>query len=259
MTRLPLTPDAAASRMPGRRTAASWALWAWVAGAAGAALMVLAAPPLGAAPRVVTFGALDGRALTGLLVEAAARPSAAVVLVPMLGRPKEDWQSVGERFADADITALAIDLPGASVPEDPAALARWHEDVRAAVAYLANQPSNVRPGAVGLLGASLGANLAVLAAAADPRVRSMALVSPSLDYRGVRIETALREYGARPALLLASLHDPYAARSVRQLALDAPGVRQVQWSDTPAHGTVLLSRDPGLVRSLVEWFQLTLG
>jgi dienelactone hydrolase len=64
---------------------------------------------------------------------------------------------------------------------DPAELAHWHEDIAAAVAYLVSQPSNVRPGAVGPLGASLGASLAVVAAAADPRVRSMALVSPSLD------------------------------------------------------------------------------
>lgn len=66
-------------------------------------------------------------------------------------------------------------------------------------------------------------------------------------------------YGAPPALLIASLHDPDAARSVRALVLDAPGVRQMRRSETAAHGTVLLARDPDLVRSLVEWFQLTLG
>ena len=257
-SRSTLNPTTPSVQMRGKPVGTPWALWRWVSGVVVAAL-TLAAPPAGAAARLVAFRAFDGRTLTGLLVEAGARPAAAVVLVPMLGRPKDDWQAVGERLADANITALAIDLPGASVPADPAELARWHEDIGAAVAYLVSQPSNVRPGAVGLLGASLGANLAAVAAAADPSVRSMALVSPSLDYRGVRIETALRVYGARPALLIASLHDPYAARSVRELALDAPGVRQMRWSDTAAHGTVLLARDPDLVRSLVEWFQLTLG
>jgi hypothetical protein len=83
-------------------------------------------------------------------------------------------------------------------------------------------------------------------------------VSPSLDYRGVRIEGPLRAYGARPALLIASLHDPYAARSVRELAQGAAGVRQMRWSTVSGHGTVLLARDADLVRSVVEWFQLTL-
>src|SRR5690606_25050830 len=114
-------------------------------------------------------------------------------------------------------------------------------------AFLASQPGEVRPGAIGLAGASLGANLAAVAAAGDGLIRSIALVSPSLDYRGVRIEGAMRQYGGRPALLVASQHDPYAARSVRELAEDAPGPRQIRWSEVTAHGTVLLQRDPDLV------------
>jgi hypothetical protein len=70
---------------------------------------------------------------------------------------------------------------------------------------------------------------------------------------------AMRQYGARPALLMASLHDPYAARSARELAKDAPGPRELRWSETTAHGTLLLAQDADLVRALVEWFQRTLG
>ncbi|MBI4263900.1 MAG: alpha/beta hydrolase [Acidobacteria bacterium] len=239
--------------MRGRSAQASARAWGVVC-----ALLISGAAPE-AAGRLVAFRAFDGRTIEALLMEAAARPAPAVVLVPMLGRPKDDWQAVGQRLADAGITALAIDLPGVSLPADAAELARWHEDVRAAVAYLRSGAADVRPDAVGVAGASLGANLAAVAAAADPAIRSIALVSPSLDYRGVRIEALMRQYGARPALLVASLHDPYAARSVRELAQDTSGARQMRWSETSAHGTILLSRDPDLVRSLVEWFQLTLG
>jgi dienelactone hydrolase len=230
--------------------------WALVVGVVG---VVAAAVPVGAAGRAVSFRAFDGRTINALLFEADARPAPAVVLVPMLGRPKDDWQAVGDRLAAAGISALAIDLPGMGLPGDAASLVAWNTDVRAAVGYLASRPTDVRPGSIGIAGASLGANLAVVAAAADPSVRSLALVSPSVDYRGVRIEQPLRQYGARPALLVASLHDPYAARSVRELADDPPGIRQMRWSDTAAHGTLLLSRDPDVVRSLVEWFQQTLG
>ena len=99
----------------------------------------------------------------------------------------------------------------------------------------------------------MAANVAVIAVATAPRIRSIALVSPSLDDRNVRIETALRAYGAGPVLLIASRHGPYAARMVRKLALVAP-LRQAQWSNAAAHGTILLFRDPDLMRSLVEWF-----
>jgi dienelactone hydrolase len=192
-------------------------------------------------------------------MEADQRPAPAVVLVPMLGRPKDDWQAVAQRFADARMTALAIDLPGTAVPDDPSGIARWTNDVRAAVAFLSSQPGLVRAGSIGIAGASLGANLAALAAAADPSIRAVALVSPTLDYRGVRIEAAMRTLGARPALLVGSVRDPYTARSMRELAEDAPGPRDLRWSDVPAHGTLLLSRDGDLVKSIVEWFQVALG
>jgi acetyl esterase/lipase len=211
-----------------------------------------------AAGRTVAFRALDGRLLNGFMIEASQRPSPAVVLVPMLGGTREDWEPVAQRLADANIAALAIDLPGASLPDDPAALPGWHQDVRAALNYLGAR-GDIRPDAMGVAGASLGANLAVLAAVADPRVRSLALVSPSLDYRGVRIETPMRQYGARPALLMASLKDPYAARSVRELTHAPPGVREARWAESRAHGLALLAGEPDLVRALVEWFRRTLG
>jgi dienelactone hydrolase len=220
---------------------------------------VAAQPPVRAAGRVVTYRTADGRALTGLFLDAEPRPAPAVVLVPMLGRPRDDWQLVAQRLAEAHISALAIELPGGALPTDPDALAAWSEEIRAAVAFLASRPADVRPGAIGIAGASLGASLAAVAAAADPTVRSIALVSPSLDYRGVRIEGAMRTYGVRPALLVASLQDPYAARSARELAHEAPGPRELRWSSVPAHGTLLLQRDADLIRSLVEWFQQTLA
>jgi dienelactone hydrolase len=228
------------------------------AGPAVIAAALLLAPATRAAGRAVSFRAADGRMVNALLVEAGQRPAPAVVLVPMLGRPKDDWQAVADRFAEANITALAIDLPGLGYPGDPKSLTAWHSDVIAAVTFLSGRP-DVRASSIGVAGASLGASLAALAAAADPRVRSLALVSASLDYRGVRIEGALRQYGGRPALLLASTRDPYAMRSARELAKDAQGIREMRWSEVTAHGTALLGRDPDLAAALVEWFRRTLG
>jgi dienelactone hydrolase len=230
---------------------------AWLLGVGLAGVIALSVT-VSAAGRVVSFRAPDGRTIDGLIFEASVRPAPAVVMLPMLGRPKDDYAAIAQRFADAGISALAVDLPGTILP-DADALAAWSTEAVAAAAFLAARPQEVRPGAIGLIGASLGANLAAVAAASDSTIRSLALVSPSLDYRGVRIEGAMKQYGARPALLIASLHDPYAARSARELAENAPGPRQLRWSDASAHGTALLARDPDLVRSLIEWFQLTLG
>lgn len=220
--------------------------------------VVLSHTALEAAGRPVGVPSPDGRTISGWLVETSHRPAPAVVLVPMLARPKEDWLAAADRLAGAGITALAIDLPASTLPAEPGALAAWSADVAAAVAFLASG-SGVHPRAIGAAGASLGASLVALAAAADPRIRSVALVSPALDYRGVRIEAAMHDFGTRPALLIASRRDPYAARSVRVLARGGPGPREAHWSDIAAHGSVLLAREPDLVRVLVEWFQRTLA
>jgi dienelactone hydrolase len=211
-----------------------------------------------AASRAVTFRSPSGRMVSGSLTETDRAPAPAVILVPMLGRPKDDWQAIADRLAAAGVHALAIDLPSSGLPADLQELQGWHQDIRGAVTFLGTL-NGVRPGSVGVAGASLGANLAAVAAAAEPSIRSLALISPSLDYRGVRIEGAMQQYGARQALLAASVQDPYATRSVRELEKLGSGLRTALWSSTPAHGMALLSRDPDIARTLVDWFQQTLG
>jgi len=244
------------SKKPVDSTFVVWGVERWKLGVVTLAILAVASPAW-AAGKPTSFRADDGRTINALAFEPSQRPAPAVVLVPMLGRPKDDWNAVGQRLADAGILALAIDLPGLSDPGDSKVLAGWSADVRAAVAYLASRP-DVRPGLIGIVGASLGASLAALAAAADPAVRALVLVSPSLEYRGVRIDGAMKEYGGRPALLVASNHDPYAVRTVHDLAKDPPGVRETRLSDVSAHGTILLARDADIVRAVVDWLQATL-
>jgi pimeloyl-ACP methyl ester carboxylesterase len=223
-------------------------------------MSVLAFEPttLSAAARTISFRAPNGRMVEASLNESAQRPAPAVVLVGMLGHSRDDWQAIAQRLADARITTLAIDLPGAVAPDDPGVLAAWSDDIKGALIYLAGR-AETRPGALGVLGASLGASLAVVAAAGDAQVRSLALISPTSDNRGLRIESALRQFGARPAYLVASRLDPYAARSVRELAKNPPGIREVQMAEVAANGTALLTKEPDLVRLVIEWFQRTLG
>ena len=80
----------------------------------------------------------------------------------------------------------------------------------------------------------------------------------SLEYRGLRMEQALRKFGSRPALLVASSEDPYALRSARQAVTMGDGPRELRVLSGAGHGTVMLSRDPDLVSALVDWFQRTL-
>ena len=119
-------------------------------------------------------------------------------------------------------------------------------------------PAPVVATSVGIAGASIGANLAVLAAAADPTIRSIVLLSPGLDYRNLHAEPPLRKYAERPALMIASQEDGYATRSIRRLQKDGTGTREIRLVNGAGHGTAMLSRQPDLIGLIVDWFGRTL-
>jgi dienelactone hydrolase len=177
----------------------------------------------------------------------------------MLQRSKRDWDAFAARLASEGIAALAFDLRGhgesqGAIGQD---LAPMVGDVRAARRFVATR-GDVRAGHIGVAGASLGANLAALEAAEDAGVASVALLSPSLDYRGLRIEAAVKKYGSRPMLLVASDDDPYASRSVRDLEKAGGRGHEPLILNHAGHGTMMLVQAPGLVESLVDWFRRTL-
>ena len=91
-------------------------------------------------------------------------------------------------------------------------------------------------------------------------MKSLVALSPGIDYRNLRPDAALKKYGERSALVVASQEDAYAANSARQLAVGAPGVgiRDLRILNAAGHGTTMLTRQPDLVSSLVDWFRRTL-
>ncbi len=230
-----------------------------IARVAGGVLLLLAtASSAPAAGRPVQLRASDGVAVAATVYAAPSTPAPAVVLVHMLTRTKEDWRPLAERLQAAGITALAVDLrghgqsEGSAVPAPAMAL-----DVRAALSWLAGRPE-VIAGAVAIVGASIGASLALLAAADAPTVRGVALLSPASDYRGVRLEAAARKYGPRPLLLVASSEDPYALRTLRAVAGDGRPDHEQRISGVAAHGSHLLDRDPDVATAVVDWLRRTL-
>jgi alpha-beta hydrolase superfamily lysophospholipase len=222
-------------------------------------LLLLVVTPVFAAGRPVTFQSADGISIAGEFFESSARPSPGVVLVHMLSRNKSDWHALPERIRDAGITALTIDLRGhGGSSGSPADLTAMVQDVRAAALWLASRP-NVRPDAIAIVGASLGASLALLAAAELPQIRAVGVVSPSLDYRGLRTDVSLiKRLGARRLWLAASSEDPLALRTLREFAAEASGPREQHVSTVAAHGTQLLERDADTGRALVDWLRRSL-
>lgn len=226
-------------------------------------LLSMALSVSAAGPQAVTFAARDGAQISGVLHLPERQPAPGVVLLPMLGRTHRDWDQAAARFADAGIAALAIDFRhlGAALPDGSAASGGGYRafvlDADAARAYLSARPE-IDPARIGMAGGSLGANVAVLSAGADASVRSLALLSVSGDYRGLKMEQALTSFGSRPVLLVASSEDVYALRSARQAVTMGSGARELRVMAGAGHGLVMLAREPDLASVLVDWFLRTL-
>ncbi len=212
----------------------------------------------------MSFHSPDGVLLAGTFYVTASRPAPAVVLVHMLTRNRTDWEPVAVRLAAEGIAVLAFDLRGhgESSPapaEDRATPASMVQDVTAAVAFLRGR-ADVLHDRIGIAGASLGANLALVAATGDPLIRTVVLLSPTLDYRGVRVEAAARKY-SRPLLLVVSREDAYSWRTVRDLTNPKDRLSASRESlvlEGAGHGTGMFARNGSLIQSVTDFLHRTL-
>ena len=83
------------------------------------------------------------------------------------------------------------------------------DDTRAAWQALLARPE-VDPQRTAIVGASIGANLALLVGANNNQVAAVAALSPGDDFQGIRPTGVLSNFGNRPVYLIASQDDPYS-------------------------------------------------
>ena len=168
------------------------------------------------APRPVQLLVGDQQ-LAALYWEPPRRLSPAVLLLPAEGGKKEDWLPLATRLRKEGYGVLALDWSR----HEPADREAWLADVYAGFAFLRAQ-KKVAAARIGLVGVALGASVALDFAAREPLARLVVLGSPGLnDFDAVR--DSLRDYGARPLLLLAVEEHTAAADAARRLAATAQG------------------------------------
>jgi pimeloyl-ACP methyl ester carboxylesterase len=211
-------------------------------------------------PLNVTVTGAQGLDLIGTYTPAGEAAAPAVLLLHMYGTDRRSWQPLVEGLAAAGIASLAIDLRGHG---DTGGSEDWElaqQDVAAAFEWLRTNP-DVDPSRVGVVGASIGANLALVQAASHPDdVAAAALLSPGMDYFRVKIEGLAQAASGVPLFLAASEDDRYSAETVRSLAGEAPGEHTPTVFDGASHGTDMFASHPELadqlIRFLLEAFSL---
>ena len=200
----------------------------------------------------VTIEAVDGLQIAGTFYPTQGDGrQPAVLLLHMLNSNRIVWADFAAQLNESGYSVLAVDMRGHG---ETGGVKDWElaaDDLGRAWDFLAHQP-NVDAGKTAIIGGSIGANMALIAGANDPNVAGVALLSPGLDYAGVKTENALAEYGDRPLLIVASEEDNYAANSSMTLA-DLSSQSQLIMYNGAGHGTRMFDAEPTLAQTLIDW------
>ncbi|MBU1707179.1 alpha/beta fold hydrolase [bacterium] len=231
------------------------------------ALFVAVSGLLAAAPQEVVFTTVDSVTIYGTFYPSQTEgDSPALVLLHMLRHKRKDWEDFARRATQAGFSVLAIDMRGhgQSVRRAGKAIdvkefsnkdfSMMVEDVKAAVGFIQTK-EGIDPKRISLIGASIGANIALRYAVSDETIRSVVLLSPGLNYRDITTEDAMKAYGKRPALLVAALDDDYPADSIQKLAEIAKGKVKTQLYEKAGHGTFMFRVEPGLNELILDWLK----
>lgn len=199
----------------------------------------------------------DGVTLAGTFYAPAKPNSPALIMLHMLDRQRGDWDTLARTVQAAGYGVLTIDLRGHGASGGDREWLKMVDDTADAYAWLANRPE-IDPARIGVVGASVGANLALNFAAREPAVKTVILLSAGLNFRGLAAEPAMKAYGARPVMLAASAQDRAAAAVMDRLQKLAQGRQSVLLLQNQGHGTNMLGRENGLEEAILKWLQETL-
>lgn len=153
--------------------------------------------PRAASPKTVSFVTNDGWKISASWRKAPkGRPT--LVLAHGVAASRKEWDKLAAKLASRGIGTLAVDLRGHGESETgPGGAKGWQafdlrrswngavDDLRAAAWYLRSQ--GVPDASIAYGGASIGANLASIAASETNSAPFLVLLSPAEQYRGVRL------------------------------------------------------------------------
>ncbi len=244
--------------------------------AAAAATGTVPTPPN---VRVVRLTTPDDIGIMGTYYPVEGDSVPAVVLVHGLGRTRDEWAGFAALVQQRMIAALAIDLRGhgestrrltalGPVVVDyrtftPRDFENMVIDVNTAVDWLMDQPGIDRR-RIAVLGASLGANVALRYAPYNDDLAAIGLLSPGITYRGVRTDDVIGKLGNESVLIVVSRNDPVAYESSKRLnelrieAGHTNATNDLIVCSGSLHGGDMIRGVKGLPGRLLSWLEQVL-
>lgn len=193
----------------------------------------------------------------------------AVILLHSFSTARQSWAAFQRTLAQRGLASLAIDLrghgestqgPDGSVLDYKKFVEDDHlssmEDVRAAYEWIRNR--GIERSRIAVVGASVGANLALRFLSEEPQMPAAALLSPGENFHGVEtLDVAERIIPEQGVWLAASSGDD--EESAKAVTLLEPLLeiqhKSVERLQGAGHGTKLFDADAALMGKLADWLR----
>jgi len=185
----------------------------------------------------------------------------AILLLHMMPKTKESWDDFVEKLNNFGYTTLSIDLRGHGESQDgPEGYKNFidqeHQasylDVEISIEFL--EELGIENKNISIMGASIGANLALDALAQYSDIKKAILLSPGLNYKGLLSNKAIADLADnQKILLIASEDDKYSYESIIKLKEIKENNTDLIKLTNAGHGTDMFLKHPELMDEIIKW------
>jgi dienelactone hydrolase len=190
-------------------------------------------------------------------------PKGGIVYLHMMPATKESYNQLAKKLQNLGWVGLALDFRGHGASQDgPEGYlsfsdqehAQKYLDVLAGIDYLVKK--GIPKESIAIVGASIGANLALKVLSEDEKIKKAVLLSPGLSYRGITTKNLATKLSSdKEVLLIGSQDDNYTIECIEELyGLIPKGVKkQKQVYKDAGHGTTMLERQPDCENIIINF------
>ncbi|MBI4148437.1 alpha/beta fold hydrolase [Candidatus Woesearchaeota archaeon] len=212
--------------------------------------LLVACTPVSKVVEELTLLTDDGMRISYAYLEGEKKTG--VILLHMLNRERNDYQTFAQELSGEGFPVISLDFRGHGKSDG-----NWQDfsdtdfnamvfDVKSAREFLTTK--GVEQAVV--VGASIGANVALKYAVTNESVRGVVLLSPGLDYRGVKTAEPATKVKI-PILIMVSKEDDYSYLSSQKLESLIRSPRKLIVYEDAGHGTQMFDKAPAAEQILV--------
>ena len=181
------------------------------------------------------------------------RLAISALLLSSENETQSDWPSdLITQLQSSGYSALTVDLRGFGATGGQVDWPKTPTDAQITLQYLHAQP-NIDAGNSMVIGAGIGATIALSGCASDPNCQTAVLISPQLMAHNLSAQNALKVFGSKRALMIISAAQGTVVNDSTALDNAATGPHHLQFFSGSTDNLALLNVHPEAIKAILDW------